>query len=106
MRGLPAMPDDPDLPPAALAYASDYALLESIPPPHGLSWIQRGMCAASLDHAMWWHRPVRVDDWLLYVQSSPSESGARGLAAGRIYDRSGELVASVAQEGMVRIPPA
>lgn len=106
MRSLGPMPDNPDLHRAALAYASDYTLLESILRPHGLSWIHPGMSVASLDHAMWWHRPVRVDDWLLYVQSSPSASGARGLAAGRIYNRSGELVASVAQEGMIRIPPA
>ncbi|MFC3299429.1 Acyl-CoA thioesterase 2 [Arthrobacter agilis] len=106
MRSLGPMPDDPDLHRAALAYASDYTLLESILRPHGLSWTRPGMSVASLDHAMWWHRPVRVDDWLLYVQSSPSASGARGLAAGRIYDRSGHLVASVAQEGMIRIPSA
>lgn len=104
MRSLAPMPDDANIHRAALAYASDYTLLESILRPHGLSWIQPGMSVASLDHAMWWHRPVRVDDWLLYVQSSPSASGARGLAAGRIYNRSGELVASVAQEGMIRIP--
>ncbi|WP_104178836.1 acyl-CoA thioesterase II [Arthrobacter sp. B0490] len=106
MRSLGALPDDPDLHRAALAYASDYTLLESILRPHGLSWIQPGMSVASLDHAMWWHRPVRVDEWLLYVQSSPSASGARGLAAGRIYTRAGDLVASVAQEGMIRVPPA
>ncbi|MEG9248512.1 acyl-CoA thioesterase II [Arthrobacter sp. Soc17.1.1.1] len=106
MRSLGPLPDDPDLHRAALAYASDYTLLEPILRPHGLSWIQPGMSVASLDHAMWWHRPVRVDEWLLYVQSSPSASGARGLAAGRIYNREGELVASVAQEGMIRIPPA
>ncbi|THJ66990.1 acyl-CoA thioesterase II [Arthrobacter echini] len=106
MRSIGPMPDDPQLHRAALAYASDYTLLEPILRPHGLSWISPGMSVASLDHAMWWHRPVRVDEWLLYVQSSPSASGARGLAAGRIYDRSGQLVASVAQEGMVRIPPA
>ncbi|TYC99473.1 acyl-CoA thioesterase II [Arthrobacter echini] len=104
MRSIGPMPDDPRLHRAALAYASDYTLLESILRPHGLSWIQPGMSVASLDHAMWWHRPVRVDQWLLYVQSSPSASGARGLAAGRIYTRDGELVASVAQEGMVRVP--
>ena len=104
MRSLGPLPDDPDLHRAALAYASDYTLLESILRPHGLSWVQSGMSVASLDHAMWWHRPVRVDEWLLYVQSSPSASGARGLAAGRIYNRAGELVASVAQEGMIRIP--
>ncbi|MHA7207673.1 acyl-CoA thioesterase II [Arthrobacter sp. MDT1-65] len=106
MRSHGPLPDDPNLHRAALAYASDYTLLESILRPHGLSWIQPGMSVASLDHAMWWHRPVRVDEWLLYVQSSPSASGARGLAAGRIYDRAGDLVASVAQEGMIRVPPA
>ncbi len=104
MRSIGPMPDDSRLHRAALAYASDYTLLESILRPHGLSWIHPGMSVASLDHAMWWHRPVRVDQWLLYVQSSPSASGARGLAAGRIYTRDGELVASVAQEGMVRVP--
>jgi acyl-CoA thioesterase-2 len=104
MRSLGPMPDDPDVHRAALAYASDYTLLESILRPHGLSWTHPGMSVASLDHAMWWHRPVRVDEWLLYVQSSPSASGARGLAAGRIYSRDGALVASVAQEGMIRIP--
>jgi acyl-CoA thioesterase-2 len=104
MKTFGPMPDDQGLHRAALAYASDYTLLESILRPHGLSWIQPGMSVASLDHAMWWHRPVRVDDWLLYVQSSPSASGARGLAAGKIYNRAGELVASVAQEGMVRVP--
>jgi acyl-CoA thioesterase-2 len=104
MKTFGPMPDDQGLHRAALAYASDYTLLESILRPHGLSWIHPGMSVASLDHAMWWHRPVRVDDWLLYVQSSPSASGARGLAAGRIYNRAGELVASVAQEGMVRVP--
>ena len=104
MKTFGPMPDDQALHRAALAYASDYTLLESILRPHGLSWIHPGMSVASLDHAMWWHRPVRVDDWLLYVQSSPSASGARGLAAGRIYNRAGELVASVAQEGMIRVP--
>jgi acyl-CoA thioesterase-2 len=106
MRSLGPLPDDPNLHRAALAYASDYTLLESILRPHGLSWIQPGMSVASLDHAMWWHRPVRVDEWLLYVQTSPSASGARGLATGHIYNRAGDLVASVAQEGMIRIPPA
>jgi acyl-CoA thioesterase-2 len=62
------------------------------------------MNVASLDHAMWWHRPVRVDDWLLYVQDSPSASGARGLSTGKIFNRRRELVATVAQEGMIRIP--
>ncbi|WP_159616903.1 acyl-CoA thioesterase [Arthrobacter zhaoguopingii] len=104
MKTFGPMPDDDGLHRAALAYASDYTLLEPILRPHGLSWIHPGMSVASLDHAMWWHRPVRVDEWLLYVQSSPSASGARGLAAGKIYNRAGDLVASVAQEGMVRVP--
>ena len=61
---------------------------------------------ASLDHAMWWHRDVRVDDWLLYVQDSPSASGGRGLSTGRVFNREGVLVATIAQEGMVRVPEA
>ncbi len=104
MKTFGPMPSDPAVHQAALAYASDYTLLESILRPHGLTWITPGMSVASLDHAMWWHRPVRVDEWLLYLQQSPSASGARGLATGKIYDRSGELVATVAQEGMVRVP--
>ena len=100
------LPDDESLHRAALAYASDYTLLESIFRRHGLPWMTRDLKAASLDHAMWWHRPARVDQWLLYVQESPSASGGRGLAQGRFYSRDGQLVASVAQEGMVRVPPA
>jgi acyl-CoA thioesterase-2 len=103
-RAVGTLPDDPNLHRAALAYASDYSILESIQRRHGISWITPGLKIASLDHAMWWHRFARVDDWLLYVQESPSASGGRGLALGRIYDRQGTLVASVAQEGMVRVP--
>ena len=103
-RAVGTLPDDPNLHRAALAYASDYSILESIQRRHGVSWITPGLKIASLDHAMWWHRFARVDDWLLYVQESPSASGGRGLALGRIYDREGTLVASVAQEGMVRVP--
>ena len=69
-----------------------------------MPWRSAGVSIASLDHAMWWHRPVRVDDWLLYVSDSPSASGARGLSLGKFFNRSGELVASVAQEGMIRVP--
>ena len=98
------MPDDDALHRAALAYASDYTLLEPVLRRHGLTWITPGMSVASLDHAMWWHRPFRVDEWLLYVQQSPSASGARGLVTGRIFNRAGPLVATVAQEGMVRLP--
>jgi acyl-CoA thioesterase-2 len=104
MKTFGPMPDDAGLHRAALAYASDYTLLESILRKHGMSWITPGMSVASLDHAMWWHRPVRVDDWLLYVQESPSAQGARGLATGKIFSRDGRHVATVAQEGMVRIP--
>ena len=70
----------------------------------GVAWATPGLKVASLDHAMWWHRDARVDEWLLYVQESPSASGGRGLSLGRIYTRDGVLVASVAQEGMVRVP--
>lgn len=104
MKTFGPMPDDPDLHRAALAYASDYTLLEPILRKHGMSWITPGMSVASLDHAMWWHRPVRVDDWLLYVQESPSAQGARGLATGKIFNREGLHVATVAQEGMIRVP--
>jgi acyl-CoA thioesterase II len=104
MRVPGAMPDDPLLHRAVLGYSSDYTLLESVLRRHGLAWATPGLKAASLDHAMWWHRPLRADEWLLYVQSSPSASGARGLGIGRIFSRDGRLVASVAQEGMLRVP--
>lgn len=106
MRSTGALPDDPGLHRAALAYVSDYTILEPIQRRHGIAWATPGLRTASLDHAMWWHRPVRVDEWLLYVQESPSASGGRGLSLGRIYTRGGVLVASVAQEGMVRVPPS
>jgi acyl-CoA thioesterase II len=104
MRAVGRLPDDPALHAAVLAYASDYSLLETVLRAHGLSWSQPGLKAASLDHAMWWHRPCRADEWLLYVQDSPSAQGARGLGIGRLYSEAGVLVASVAQEGMLRVP--
>jgi len=88
----------------ALAYASDLSVLEPVLRRHSLAWAAPGMSVASLDHAMWWHRPTRADDWLLYVTNSPNASGARGLSTGRMYDRERRLVATVAQEGMVRVP--
>jgi len=103
-RTIDALPDDQILHNAALAYASDYSLLEPIYRRHGLVWSHPGLMAASLDHAMWFHRPARVDEWLLYVQDSPNARGARGLSLGKIFNRQGELVATVAQEGIVRIP--
>jgi acyl-CoA thioesterase-2 len=104
MRAVGPLPDDPTLHAAVLAYASDYTLLEPSLRAHGLSWSDPGLRVASLDHAMWWHRPARCDEWLLYVQESPSASGARGLGLGRIYRADGTLVASVGQEGMIRAP--
>lgn len=104
MKSYELLPDDQSLHRAALAFGSDYTLLESVLRRHGLPWITPGMSVASLDHAMWWHRDVRVDDWLLYVQESPSSSGARGLGQGRFFTQDGVLVATVAQEGMVRVP--
>jgi acyl-CoA thioesterase II len=106
VKALGTLPDDPALHRAALAYASDYTILEPIMRAHGVSWGTRGLKAASLDHAMWFHRYGRVDEWMLYVQESPNARGGRGLSLGRIYSRDGVLLASVAQEGMVRVPTA
>ncbi len=89
---------------AALAFASDYLLVEPVARQHGLPWATPGLKLASLDHAMWFHRPFRVDEWLLYVLESPTSQGGRGLSHGRFYDREGNLVASVAQESMLRMP--
>jgi acyl-CoA thioesterase-2 len=104
LKALGRLPDDPGLHRAALAYASDYSILEPILRAHGVAWGTPGLKAASLDHAMWWHRFGRVDEWMLYVQESPNAKGGRGLSLGRIYSREGLLLASVAQEGMVRVP--
>jgi acyl-CoA thioesterase-2 len=95
-------PDDPVLHQCLLAYMSDYHLLETATLPHGLAYRTADVMLASIDHAMWFHRPVRVDEWLLYALVSPSSSGSRGLAFGRIFDRAGRLVASTAQEGLMR----
>ena len=103
MRALVALPDEPALHCALLAYASDHGLLRAALLPHGLTFMQKRLRAASLDHAMWFHRDFRMDDWLLYAIDSPSAQGARGLCRGSIFARDGRLVASVAQEGMVRI---
>ncbi|MDQ1555901.1 MAG: acyl-CoA thioesterase [Actinomycetota bacterium] len=104
LKAIGPLPDDPNLHRAALAYASDYTILEPILRRHGVAWATPGLKAASLDHAMWWHRFGRVDEWMLYVQESPNAIGGRGLTLGRIYSRDGRLLASVAQEGMVRVP--
>ncbi len=104
IRALGVMPADSQLHTAALAYASDYSILESIYRRHGIAWSHPGLKSASLDHAMWFHREPRVDEWMLYVQESPSASGGRGLSLGRIFSQEGQLLATVAQEGMVRVP--
>lgn len=96
--------DDPLLHRALIAYGCDQVMLEPIMRRHGLSWVTPELSIASLDHALWWHRPARADEWLLYVQSSPSAQGGRGLGTAAVYDRSGARVATIAQEGMVRVP--
>ena len=94
--------DDPSLHQAVLTYVSDMSLLDNIVKPHGREGQRGPVMMASLDHALWFHRPARVDEWLLYVQDSPAAAGARGFARGTIYTRAGILVASVAQEGLLR----
>jgi acyl-CoA thioesterase II len=103
LRAIGQMPDDPLVNAAVLAYCSDYSLLEPVLRKHGLAWSDRRLRVASLDHAMWFHRPGRADDWTLYTQSSPSASGGRGLATGRMFNSDGVLLATVAQEGMMRL---
>ena len=98
--------DSPELHRALLAYASDFQLLGTATYPHGISYYQPNVQMASLDHALWFHRPFRVDDWLLYSLDSPSAQDARGLARGQFFTRQGVLVASTAQEGLIRVAPA
>ncbi len=101
IRAAGPVPDDVALQQAVLAYASDMSLLDTALLPHGVNY-HSGIQVASLDHAMWFHRSFRVDDWLLYAQDSPSASGARGFNRGAVYSRDGRLVASVVQEGLMR----
>ena len=105
IRAVDALPDDEALHRCLLAYASDFQLLDTALKPHGLSVARDQMTIASIDHAMWFHRSVRVDDWLLYAMDSPSASGARGFTRGSVFARDGRLVASVSQEGLIRIKP-
>jgi acyl-CoA thioesterase-2 len=100
LRADGRLPDDPLLHACLVAYASDMTLLDTVMLPHGLIWTQ-GM-QVSLDHAMWFHRPFRADEWLLYEQHSPTAAGARGLATGTIFTRDGALAVSVVQEGLLR----
>ena len=102
-RAVGEMPDDPLVHQSVLAYASDYGLLGTALLPHGLSFNRPELQAASLDHAIWFHRPFRADEWLLYASDSPSASGARGFTRGTIFTRDGRLVASAVQEGLLRL---
>jgi acyl-CoA thioesterase-2 len=102
-RVIGALPPEPWIHQAILAYASDYGLLTSALQPHGIGLRTRGLQLASLDHSLWLHRPFRADDWLLYSMDSPVTAGARGFVRGAIYSRNGDLVASVAQEGLLRL---
>jgi acyl-CoA thioesterase-2 len=97
------LPDDPLLHACVVVYASDMSLLDSVMLPHEVSWDDPDLIAASLDHAMWFHRPFRADEWLLYDQESPSAANARGIARGELYRADGVLVVSVVQEGLVRL---
>ncbi|UPJ59900.1 acyl-CoA thioesterase II [Bradyrhizobium sp. 192] len=102
-RTLGRMPDRSALHRAMLAYVSDLNLLSTVLRPHALTWVTPGIQSTSLDHAIWFHRPFRIDEWVLFVMDSPSASGARGFTRGRFFTRDGSLVASVAQEGLVRV---
>jgi len=103
LRVATDLPDDYALHAHMLAYASDMTLLDTSLLPHAMSLFSPQLQIASLDHAMWFHRPFRMDEWLLYVQDSPSASAARGFSRGNIYRQNGELVVSVAQEGLIRV---
>jgi len=101
-RARGPLPDNPKLHRYLLAYVSDFHFLVTSLHPHGVSWLTRGMQVASLDHAMWFHRPFRMDEWLLHDIDSQSASGARGLVRGRVFNQAGQLVASTMQEGLIR----
>ncbi len=102
LRADGELPDDPLLHVCLMTYASDMTLLDTVLLRHGLSWADGHTTGASLDHAMWFHRPFRADRWLLYAQESPAAGGARGLARGEVFTADGDLVVSVVQEGLIR----
>jgi acyl-CoA thioesterase-2 len=103
IRAVDALPDDQTLHKNLLAYVSDYELLGTSTLPHGLPFGRGRVIMASLDHALWFHRKVEIDSWLLYAMDSPNASAARGFARGQIFSQDGHLVASTAQEGLVRV---
>ena len=102
VRAFDRLDDDPRTHQLAIAYVCDYTILEPVLRVLGLPWRTEGLVTASLDHAMWFHTAARADEWLLYAQESASISDGRGLGLGRFYTRDGRLVATVAQEGMIR----
>ena len=102
MKADGSLPEDTDLHAKLLAYASDFNLLPTSLHPHARSYGQKGMQMASLDHSVWFHRPFRMDEWLLYAIDSPNAGGGRGFCRGQVFNQKGELVASVAQEGLIR----
>ncbi|MFT4777056.1 MAG: acyl-CoA thioesterase-2 [Oleispira sp.] len=102
MKADAALTDDPMVHASVLTYATDFNLIGTSMMPHGVSFAQKGMQVASLDHAIWFHRPVKMDEWLLYSMDSPSASSNRGYCRGQVYNQQGQLVASVAQEGLIR----
>jgi acyl-CoA thioesterase-2 len=103
VKTVDTLPDNADLHRNVLAYVSDYQLVSTATLPHGIHFAEGNVQLASLDHAMWFHRPFRADEWLLYAMESPNASSGRGLALGRFFTRDGRLVASTAQEGVVRV---
>jgi acyl-CoA thioesterase-2 len=105
LRAAAALPDDPIVHAAVFAYASDMTLLDSTLCAHGRSFFDQDLQMASLDHAIWFHAPFRADDWLLHAQDSPATGGGRGFARGLVHTRDGRLVASTAQEGLIRVRP-
>ncbi len=102
LKAAGTLADTPALHRYLLAYCSDFSFVTTAMRPHGVTWVNPAMQVASIDHVMWFHRPFRMDDWLLHVMHSPSASGARGLVRGSIFSRDGRLVASTAQEGLIR----
>jgi acyl-CoA thioesterase-2 len=107
IKAFEQLPDDPHIQRAALAYVCDYTILEPLLRQQGAAWADKGLVTASLDHAMWFHRAGRMDEWVLYAQEAVSAQHSRGLATGRFYSRDGNLLATVAQEGVIRqAPPA
>jgi acyl-CoA thioesterase-2 len=103
IRAVDKLPDNPVLHQNLLTYVSDYELLGTATLPHGLSFTRGSVIMASLDHALWFHGEVKMDEWLLYVMDSPNSSGARGLARGQIFTQNGRMVASTSQEGLMRV---